>query len=68
MKVRFYLTNGQVIEIDPPADFNFSVFCLSIRASGFLMSSNIYIDHFKVLAITFGDSSAEIKPAGATLQ
>jgi len=68
MKVRFHMTNGQIIEIDPPEDFNFSMCCLAVRAAGYFMVGNLYIDHFKVNAIAFGEQQVEVKPAGATLQ
>lgn len=68
MKVRFFLTNGQVIEIDPPPDFNFNLCCLQVRSSGFFMVNNLYIDHAKINAMSSGDQQLDVKPAGATLQ
>jgi len=68
MKIRFHMTNGQIIEIDPPSDFNFNMTCLAVRAAGYFLVEGLYIDHFKVNAIAFGDQQVEVKPAGATLQ
>ena len=69
MKLRFFLTNGQVIEIDPPPDFNFGMAVLAIRAAGYFMAGNLYIDHFKMNAIAFGEQSLDVKmPEGTRLQ
>ena len=68
MKVRFLMTNGTVIEIDPPDEFNFSLCCLQVRSAGYFMVGNLYIDHTKINAMAFGDQQMDVKPAGATLQ
>lgn len=69
MKLRFFMTNGCTIEVDAAEDFNFPVMCMSIRAAGYFMSGNIYIDHFKINAMAYGDQGAEIKmPEGQRLQ
>lgn len=69
MKLRFFMVDGQVIEIDPPSDFNFNMTCLAIRASGYFMLGNLYIDHLKINAMAFGDQPVDVKrPEGARLQ
>lgn len=69
MKLRFFMCNGQVIEIDPPPDFNFNMTCLAIRSAGYFMAGNLYIDHLKINAIVMGDQTVEIKaPEGMRLQ
>lgn len=69
MKLRFFMANGQIIEIDPPPEFNFSMTCLAVRAAGYFMAGNLYIDHLKINAIAFGDQQVDISvPAGSRLQ
>ena len=69
MKLKFFMQNGQVIEIDPPVDFNFNMTCLAVRAAGYFLVGNLYIDHFKINAIAFGDQQVDISiPEGTRLQ
>ncbi len=68
MKLTIFMTNGSMIEVDPPADFNFNVACLHTRASGYFMTPVLYVPHENILTMAYGDQQVAMKPAGSTLQ
>ena len=62
-KLKIFLKTGSLIEIEPPADFNFVLCCQAVRAAGFFNNGMIDISAENINAMVYGaDSSVVVEP------
>lgn len=62
MKIQINLSNGTYVTLTTTADFNFEMFCMSIRESGRLLSRDLYIPCEAILSIhQVGAPDVEVK-------
>lgn len=67
MKIRIFFKTGGLVELTPPVEFNFNLFCASIRANGYFNNGAVDIDYENINAIVYAaEDGVRIQPLDGT--
>lgn len=62
MNVKFFLAGGSIVDwkVPDPASFNFMAFTQNVRAAGFFLAPDVYIQHEHIAMIALEGATVQM--------